>query len=107
MGLTYLGIDSLDSRLGSAQIAYSQVDSNWSFAWFNLSTIPINGTVCRLRFRATSSLIDTLTWVTSSSQLTGAFFAPIQGITFQNAQIQVFPVGPHTTINATICQGQS
>ena len=35
-GFTYLGIDSLDPRLGSAQIAYSAADSNWSFGWFNL-----------------------------------------------------------------------
>ncbi|NBU73545.1 MAG: hypothetical protein EBS53_19240, partial [Bacteroidetes bacterium] len=106
-GLTYLGVDSLDARLGSAQIAYSAVDSNWSFGWFNLSTTQINGTICRLRFLATTPLLDTLTWVTSSCQLTGAFFAPIQGTVFQNGRVEVFPTGPNPTISATICQGQS
>ena len=101
-GLTYLGIDSLDARLGSAQIAYSALDSNWSFGWFNLSTTQISGTICRLRFLATTPLLDTLTWVTSSCQLTGAFFAPIQGTVFQNGRVEVFPTGPNPTISATI-----
>ena len=106
-GLTYLGVDSLDARLGSAQIAYSAVDSNWSFGWFNLSTTQISGTICRLRFLAITPILDTLTWVTSSCQLTGAFFAPIQGTVYQNGRVEVFPTGPNPTISATICQGQS
>ncbi|MFM7747513.1 MAG: hypothetical protein ACKO7X_06295, partial [Bacteroidota bacterium] len=37
--ISYLGIDSLDPRIGSAQISFDSVNRRWNILWFSLNPI--------------------------------------------------------------------
>jgi sugar lactone lactonase YvrE len=109
-GLRYLDFTQSDSRLASVQVNFDTTTRIWSFLWFNFNTFSFNGEIGTINVLATDSFeLDSLVWLTTNpgSQLTGAFFQPIQGVQFQNAFWRINQSSPQQNIVAEICTGQS
>ncbi|MBM3418745.1 MAG: hypothetical protein FJY17_07490, partial [Bacteroidetes bacterium] len=106
-GLTFIGINNIDPRLSSAQHSFDQVTGVWSFIWFNLYPITLNGNVCHIMLLSTAPLVDSIRWNLINSQLISQIFQPIPNISFVNGTIETNLTSVATTINATICSGQN